>query len=428
MAKAKEKRRRRPARKAKQRIKKVAKKAQKPRIRMTEKKLDRTIGEALGIDAFKPLPDVSLFEKQMAGNNEFGFRILSQLPKEGNLFYSPLNIRMALAMTYAGARSRTADEMAEVCAFSRDQKFTHLAMFKLKEELEETGVVQLANNVYVSDDQEVELLFRKVVEEMYRAPFETVNFKKYHEEIRIRINKWVEDKTAQKIRDLLKPGTVTPGNKMVLVSAIYFKDVWVNAFDPKATYNEFFHAPGGDVGASFMHAEDFFAYGEGAGMQIIEMPYRKGLSFVAMLPPMGEKLESLEMSLGSGVLRLPEQLRREKVNVAIPRFKLEYDFSVKQALIALGMPAAFSDDADFTGIAKSQKQRLKIDDVIHKAFCEVNEEGTEAAAATAVTMIRCTNFTPEPQPKVFRADRPFLFAIRENATGNVLFMGRVERP
>jgi serpin B len=359
-------------------------------------------------------------------NNDFAYRLLSQLPKKGNLFYSPFNIRAALAMVYAGAREKTADEMMKTCGFAKDQKVFHLVMSQIKEALEKTGVLRLANNVWVSDEQKVELLFKKVLEEMYKAPFKTVDFKNSYNEIRLEINKWVEEKTMDRIQNLLGPNTLNGGTQMVLVSAIYFKDDWNRAFEKDGTTNEPFWTAGANVTVRMMNQKGNFGYGETETYKILEMPYKSGLSFVAILPQSNDDLPRLEKEISSPKFVFAE-LRTQEVRVSIPRFKLEYGFSVKEMLVALGMPLAFSDKADFSGISKGE-DALKISDVVHKAFCEVNEEGTEAAAATAVVMMKLASFRAEPQPKIFRADHPFLFMIRENSTGHILFMGRVEDP
>lgn len=361
-------------------------------------------------------------------NNDFSYRLLGQLPKNGNLFYSPFNIRVALSMVYAGARTKTADEMMRACGLAKDQKVHHLVMSQIKEALESTGVVQLANNVWIADDQPVELLYKKVIEEMYKAPFKASDFKNKSDETRREINGWVEGKTKDKIQNLLPPNSVNADTRMVLVSAIYFKDDWRVAFNEGETTDDPFWIPEGkaNVVVRMMHQKGKFGYGETETYQILEMPYKSGLSFVAILPRGKDDLPRLEKELASPKFVFAE-LRTQEVRVSLPRFKLEYGFSVKEMLIALGMPLSFSDQADFSGISK-KADALKIDNVIHKAFCELNEKGTEAAAATAVTMMKLAAFRPEPQPKVFRADHPFLFLIRENATGHILFMGRVEDP
>lgn len=360
-------------------------------------------------------------------NNDFSNRLLEHLPKRGNLFYSPFNIRVALSMVYAGARTATADEIAKTCGFAADQKTHHFMTSQIKEVLEDSGVLKLANNVWVSNDQQVSLIFKKVVEEMYKAPFETVDFKNDFEGVRQKINKWVEKQTADKIQNLLPQNSVNSGTRMVLVSAIHFKDVWRFTFDEDETEDAPFMTGGGYAApVKMMSQKAKFGYAETDSYQLLEMSYKSNLSFVAVLPRKADGLPALEQEIARKGFEfaVPHQ---QEVQVFLPRFKLEYSFSVRDMLIAMGMPLAFSDKADFSGISTGSNA-LKIDDVIHKAFCEVNEEGTEAAAATAVTMVKLAAFTPRTGSKIFRADHPFLFFIRENGVGHNLFAGRVEDP
>lgn len=362
------------------------------------------------------------------GNNEFTLDVARRMPKNGNYFVSAFNIRTALAMLYAGARTKTAAEMAKVLGFPEEQKFLHLQLSALKDKLEATGVLKMANSVWVDDGQPVELLFTKVMEEMYRAKMGIVNFEGNPEGCRAAINKWVEDATNDKIKDLMQPQSVTAKTRMVLVSAIYFKDAWEKAFDPKNTRDDDFFSPGGGPSkVSFMNLKGEFGFAKGPGFRVLEMPYKSGLTMFVILPETNDGLPALENDLLSGKLILPRDLAEPEVRVMFPKFKVEYGFPVADMLKEMGMPIAFSDEADFSGISKG-KDALKVDSVTHKAFCEVNEEGTEAAAATAIGMVRCSSFTPDPEPEVFRADHPFLYMIRENVEGNILFMGRMENP
>ena len=360
-------------------------------------------------------------------NNDFSLRLLGQLPKKGNLFYSPFNIRAALSMVYAGARTKTAEEMSSTCGFAKAQKEHHLMMAVLMDGFGMLNVLRLANNVWISNEQQVSLIFKKVVEEMYKAPFETVDFKNDFEGVRRKINQWVEKQTADKIKDLLPQNSVNSETRMVLVSAIYFKDMWRFTFDKDETEDAPFITGGGYAApVKMMSQKAKFGYAETDSYQLLEMSYKSNLSFVAVLPRKVDGLPALEREIAQRGFEFAAPHQQE-VQVFLPRFKLEYSFSVKDMLIAMGMPLAFSDKADFSGIATGN-QALKIDDVIHKAFCEVNEEGTEAAAATAVVMMKLASFQPRTGPKVFRADHPFLFFIRENAAGHTLFAGRVEDP
>lgn len=408
---------RRKAVKAKSKKTAIKKIGRRPVIRITKHELPTTVGEALGIAPVE----------SRIGNNEFTLDVARRMPKNGNYFVSPFNIRTALAMLYAGARKGTAGEMAKVLGFPEEQKFLHLQLSNLKEKLEATGVLKMANSIWADDSQPVELLFTKLMEQMYRAKMGVVDFEGNPEGCRAAINQWVEEQTAQRIKDLMQPQSVTAQTRMVLVSAIYFKDAWEKWFDPRNTRDEDFFSPGGPVKVSFMNATSDFGFVKGPGFRALEMPYKSGLSMFVILPETNDGLPALENDLLSGKLILPRELGHPEVRVMFPKFKVEYGFPVADMLKEMGMSLAFSDDADFSGISKGG-DALKVDSVTHKAFCEVNEEGTEAAAATAIGTVRCMNFTPEPQPEIFRADHPFLYMIRENVEGNILFMGRMENP
>ena len=375
----------------------------------------------------EPALDIARSQTRI-GSNVFTLDVARRMPKNGNYFVSPFNIRTALAMLYAGARKGTAGEMAKVLGFPEEQKFLHLQLSNLKEKLEATGILKMANSVWVDDGQPVELLFQKVMEEMYKAKMGIVNFEGNPEGCRAAINRWVEEATSDKIKNLMGDGSVTIDTKMVLVAAIHFKDMWKTAFSPDDTQEEDFFSPGGTVKTPFMSRVANFGYAKGPGYyKILEMPYKSGLSMFIILPHGHGDLPVIEKDLLSGKIELPRELAKPEVRVTFPKFKVEYGFPAADMLKQMGMPLAFSDDADFSGISKG-KDALKVDSVIHKAFCEVNEEGTEAAAATAVVMMKCTSFTPEPEPEIFRADHPFLYMIRENVEGNILFIGRMENP
>jgi serpin B len=415
-----------PRRKAvKAKSKKAAIKKGRPKIKVVKRDLPTTVGEAIGVvESAEPAHKSNVL--QYVGNNEFSLDVARMMPKKGNYFVSPFNMRTALAMLYAGARTATAKEMADVLAFPEDQKILHLHLSALKEKLEATGVIKMGNSIWVDEKQPVELLFRKVLEVMYKARMGVVNFEGNPEGCRAAINQWVEDATEKKIKDLMPPQSVTDKTRMVLVAAIHFKDAWEKSFDPAVTQTADFFAPEGVVRTPLMNVTGNFGYAKGPNYKILEMPYKSGLSMFIILPDANDGLPALEEDLLLGKIQLPHKLDEPKVRVTFPKFKVEHSLPATEMLKELGMGLAFDDKADFSGISHGD-DALKVSSVIHKAFCEVNEEGTEAAAATAVVMVRCMSFTPEPQPEVFRADHPFLYMIRENE-GNILFMGRMENP
>ncbi|HNJ81961.1 MAG TPA: serpin family protein, partial [Methanoregulaceae archaeon] len=239
--------------------------------------------------------------------------------------------------------------------------------------------------------------------------------------------------TEEKIRDLLPDGSIDPRTRLVITNAIYFKGTWVKQFNESTTTEEdFLTGDGTIVRVPMMQRTDkdaIYRYGETGTLQVLGMPYESGsgrqLSMLVLLPKSGN-LATFEQSLDvTGLSELQQNLSSQRVNVSFPKFSMETKYSLPGALSAMGMPTAFTPDADFSGM--DGKRDLFIDDVIHQAFVEVDEEGTEAAAATAV-VIRMTSLHLEEPVPVFRADHPFIILIQDDETGNILFMGRVMDP
>jgi serpin B len=249
------------------------------------------------------------------------------------------------------------------------------------------------------------------------------------EQARKVINAWVEKQTKDKIKDLLQPGVLDVDTRLVLTNAIYFKGLWAQKFKKSATKEEPFHtAGGGSVKAPLMHQTGDFKYLDGGDFQALEMPYRgQGLSMVVLLPKKADGLAALEAKLtGPNLAAWLGKLRKQEVEVALPRFKMTRALALNATLEALGMRKAFiPGGADFSGMAGSAGRRLFIQAVVHQAFVDVNEEGTEAAAATAVAVGADSE---PPPPPVFRADHPFVFLVRDNRSGSVLFLGRLANP
>jgi len=262
----------------------------------------------------------------------------------------------------------------------------------------------------------------------YGAGMRTVDFVNAAEAARQAINDWVSEETAGRIKDLIPPGAIDDLTRLVLTNAIYFKASWLEPFDPKDTADGAFHLlDGSEVTVPMMHKAALRTrYGETGGVQAVEIPYYPGnVSFLLMLPPQGE-FEGFEASLDAEAIdEILSEMSDADVDLRMPRFEFESDVDLKDQLKALGMEKAFDfDQADFTGIAVKGVQNLYISDALHKALISVNEQGTEAAAATAVIV---GDESAYPLAEV-NADRPFVFLIRANATGTVLFMGRVVDP
>ncbi len=371
--------------------------------------------------------------KVAEGCNRFAFDLYARLKgAEGNLFLSPYSISTALTMTYAGARGRTAEQMAKVLCLPASGEAVHGAYGALQNDLNAAGAggafeLVVANRLWGQKGYEFLPDFLKLLEADYGAGIGTLDFAKETEAARQIINAWVEKQTRDKIKELLKPGILGRETTLVLTNAIYFKGKWAEEFDKKATQEEdFFLAPEKKITVPLMHQTADFGYFEGDGLQALELPYRGDrLAMVVLLPKAKDGLAALEASLSADkVAEWVGKLHRREVQVALPRFKTTAEFSLKDPLVAMGMADAFDPSkADLSGM-NGQKD-LFISAVIHKAFVDVNEEGTEAAAATAVVIRPKNGGRPPPE---FRADHPFLFLIRDTKTGAILFLGRILDP
>ncbi|MDD2251639.1 MAG: serpin family protein [Dehalococcoidales bacterium] len=385
-------------------------------------------------------PDVSSEDLEMLveGNNDFAFELYQALRtiENGNLFYSPHSISAALAMTYAGAREITAEQMAETLYFYLSQKDLHPAFNKLDIELAKRGegakgsnsegfrlniinAIWGQQNYHFSDD------FLDVLSENYDAGLRILDFIDQTEESRKTINDWVSQQTEERIKDLIPRGAIDKLARLVLTNAIYFNAAWLYPFDDEATTEKHFTLlNGSQVPVSIMKQSQRFNYSENDNYQALEIPYDgQELSMVVLLPAEGE-FEAFENRLSAGMVSdIIASLSNHQVILSMPKFKYESGFNLKDSLSAMGMPIAFSGGADFSGMTGSQD--LCIDEIIHKAFISVNEAGTEAAAATAVIMQ--TVSVPSQQVD-FNINRPFIYLIRDNATGTVLFVGSVVNP
>jgi len=373
-------------------------------------------------------------ETVATGANRFALDFYGQVrTREGNLFCSPYSVSTALAMTYAGARGRTAGQMADVLHLPDDRAAVRDGYRRLTDKVNEAGRteddcrIEVANALWGQQGYEFLAEFLDVLKEYYDADLMQVDFARAAEAARERINDWVEEATNGKIEDLIARGVLDSLTRLVLTNAIYFKGLWQSQFDEAQTEDAPFHtAPGESVQVPMMHQREGFGYAESSDCRLLEMPYvGETLSMVVALPPEGTSLAELEERLTAE--RFTDWLhaiRPHEVDVFLPRFKLESTFNLARDLAAMGMKDAFAGGrADFSGM--NGKKDLYISDVIHKAYVEVNEEGTEAAAATAVVMRLAA--MPEPPP-LFRADRPFLFLIRHRPSGAILFLGRVVDP
>ena len=365
------------------------------------------------------------------GNNTFALELYQQLAgaSEDNLFCSPYSVSTALAMTYAGARGNTAVQMAETLHFPLSAEDFHTAMGGLIDQINDPAregySLAVANRLWGQVGYPFLPEFLGTVEENYGAGLEQMDFIGAPEPSRLTINQWVEDQTSNKIKDLLPPDGISPQTRLVLTNAIYFLGDWQYKFDPELTTDTpFYTAPDENIILPMMHQEQDLRYAEYDGLQVIEFPYNnEELSLVALLPEDIDGLPALEQSLTSESLdTYLDGLSETSVSVHLPKFEMTCKFELRDALTAMGMTDAFTGAADFSGIDGTRS--LFISKILHKAFIQLDEEGTEAAAATAVVM---EYSSADPLPE-FRADHPFLFLIRDNVTDSILFLGRVMEP
>nr|XP_024661446.1 leukocyte elastase inhibitor isoform X1 [Maylandia zebra] len=364
------------------------------------------------------------------------FRTLSQANSAGNIFISPLSISSALAMVYLGAKGDTAAQMAQALSFSSGEG-VHADFQKLNADINSPSasyILKLANRLYGENTAHFLPDFLEATQKYYQADLKTVDFIGAPEACRAEINSWVEQQTENKIKDLLKPGTVRSNTRLALVNAIYFKGNWRNPFDEANTKEMPFKVKQNEtVPVQMMYQMKKLPYNyiHDHGLQILELPYvNEELSMFVLLPA--------ESSDGSDpLLKLEKELTQERLNewtdrknmdvdsevvVHLPKFKLEEDYELNDPLAKLGMKNVFcAGSADLS--VMNGEGGLFLSTVAHKAFVEVNEEGTEAAAATAGMVAFCML-----REEHFRADHPFLFFIRHNKTKSILFFGRFSSP
>src|SRR5262249_9005702 len=368
--------------------------------------------------------------------NDFPTRLYDTLAgtQEGkNLFLSPFSIRVALAMCAVGARGDTRRVLAELIGAPEsvdEQNRQYAELLKpVNAEGERPFQLLTANALWGQHGYHFHPGYKKAVTDFYDGAFNEVNFVDLPDQAVTTINAWVSDKTREKIKELIHRDFINEDTRLILTNAIYFKGQWVELFDKGSTTDEDWHGPDGISKVPMMHRTGgYYHYYHGDGFQALDMPYEGfELSMLIVLPTNKDGLTALEARFASEGL-YPQVTgglyQEEGIIVSLPRFTLEAEFSLKPVLCVLGADLAFSGQADFSGISE---EPLQISEVIHKAFVEVNEEGTEAAAATGVSMGLCA-VRPATEPIVFKADHPFLFFIKDRDTNAVLFAGRVLDP
>ncbi len=369
------------------------------------------------------------------GNTAFALDLYGQLKsKPGNLFFSPYSISTALAMTCAGARGETEKQLGRVLHFDQPQRQVHSSFGELQRQLSEAGKqkgieLNIANALWAQKSHPLLPAFLEIAKGGYQANVNQADFKTGAEAARAEINGWVAQQTKDKIQNILPPGSLDALTRLVLANAIYFKGVWAKPYDKAETSAQSFHlSMTRQADVPLMHHFDNVRYMEDPDFQAVDLPYASNeLSMVILLPRQTEGCGELENRLTPALLsRSLSEMKQQKVEIFLPRFKLESGFELSGTLASMGMPDAFGPKADFSGMDGTRL--LYISGVFHKAWGEVNEEGTEAAAATVVAMRALAVMKPPPPPPVFRADHPFIFFIRDTRSGSLLFLGRFADP
>ncbi|MEY7850401.1 serpin family protein [Natrarchaeobius sp. A-rgal3] len=416
-----------------------------------ESEFDREAPEFPEIDPVTdPDLEIDALAEQVRANVAFSLEALAQLrtnEPDDNLFFSPYSISVALAMTYAGARGETAEEMADVLRYDLEGENLHAAFGALEAEFErrnEDGEevetpewmdenededdlgfqLSSANAVwtektYPFDDDYLELL-----EAYYGAGEHLVDFVESPDEARREINEWVEERTNDRIEDLLPEDSIDPATRMVLTNAVYFLAAWEYEFDQAGTQPKpFASLDGTESDVQMMSQVEEFRYAELDGHQLVELPYANGETSMIVVCPAEGEFESFEESFSVDRLAIMlEEASRARVDLELPKFGIESEFSLVDTMQQLGMEQAFDGGrADFSGMLEDDGEGLFIGEIRHQSFVEVDEEGTEAAAATAVVV----ETDEGPERVEMTVDRPFLFYIRDRPTETPLFVGRV---
>ncbi|AEH36390.1 serpin family protein [Halopiger xanaduensis] len=406
-----------------------------------------------------PVTDLEIerdsFAEQVRGNVAFSFDLLARLrattPDE-NLFFSPYSVSVALAMTYGGARDETATEMADALHYELEGESLHGAFGSLEAELEQRNEdgrtvetagqtdeeneededdlgfqISSANAVWPDESFQLDEAYVDLLEAHYGSGQHRVDFSGSPDEARREINGWVEERTNDRIEDLLSASAVNRTTRLVLTNAVYFRAAWEHDFASASTEPApFAGIDGSETEVEMMHQTTELPYAEIGGHQLVELPYANDdTSMVVILPAEGE-FESFEESLTTDRLAtMLEETSRPRVDLTMPKFGIESKFELAAEMKKLGMERAFGRDADFSGMVESDGSGLSIDEIVHQSFIEVDEDGTEASAATAVVMGTDGSGGGPADRVEMTVDRPFLFYIRDRPTETPLFVGRI---
>ena len=379
-------------------------------------------------------PSASRHSAYSDANNAFGFDLWRTVRKGDNLSIAPASISLALGMTWTGARGTTAEQMGRAMHLGGDVPSMATAMGEQLRAWNEHGddyELRVVDRLFGEKTAKFDADFLALMQRSYGAPLEPVDFIHGYEQARVHINDWVEDSTKDRIRDLLPEDSLSELTRLVLTNAVYFKGDWQHAFDANDTYDGTFHVRGNEASSrKLMHQFGTFGYAKKDGVQIVELPYKGGdLALDIVLPERKDGIDEIARTIDdTRFAELVGALQPTGVQLTLPKFKLEMSGSLplKDPLKKLGMELAFTTGADFSGMSTAIHP-LFIDDVYHKTFVAVDEEGTEAAAATAVVM-RTESAMVIPDGTPFVADHPFMFVLRDVKSGTIMFLGQVVDP
>lgn len=378
-------------------------------------------------------------EVLVRGNNTFAVDFYKTvIHDKGNVLFSPYSLSSALAMVYAGAEKNTKEEIKKTLHFSLDPDKSALAFSSLTKDLTTNNdeslnhpELKIANSLWFQEGIRIKPDFMNLILHDYEGAVLQIDFHKGADQAR-KINKWIESHTKNKIKNLFQPNDFKKDTRLVIVSVIHMKAKWKKVFSEENTKDSLFYlSDGKTVPIRFMEATGSYPLLIRKGFSMLELPYKGGvdspeLALYIILPDKINGLSDIENRMDSGMLReLFDGLQEQRVNLFIPKYKLEETLNVNDLLKHMGMGEAFTDKADFSGITGNRD--LKIDKVIHKTFLDIDEKGTEAAAATGISMNTTAIYSPE-KPYIFRADRPFIFMIADKKTKSILWMGRLENP
>lgn len=359
-------------------------------------------------------------------NNRFAIRLYSEMAREtkGNIFFSPYSIASAMNIVGEGARGTTETELKQVLPFGQASRDELKALYQ---SINDVSSISLANALWLYEKYSLSQDYERVVKDIYFSELRGVDFKSNPEGCREIVNKWVLEKTKDKIKDLIPQDGVDELTRLIIANAIHFKDSWKTEFDPTETRQETFFLPNGTCLTPLMKAKKLrTGFCRSERYQMLSLPYRdESTDMVIVLPESEDIRPAVEASLVDIVENKNfSNPTSEQVDVWIPKFKIETDYSLVPTMKNLGITKVFTDRSNLSRITQDDPY-LKVGGIFHKAFVDVNEEGTEAAAATAVVVTRCLSITMTP---AFRVDHPFIFFIRHRASGTILFMGRITNP